>query len=156
MKRLFITAGLLLASVAAFAQTAPAPAGEEALLKADRDFNSATQAKRLEGWMSYMADDVILLRGKPLFGAEAVRAELKEEWADPNHSLTWEPTHAEMFKSGKMGYTSGRWVYHGVNEKGEKLKLEGNYLTVWRQEADGSWKVIWDGGTSDPKPDPKK
>ena len=35
------------------------------------------------------------------------------------------------------------------NEKGEKITLQGDYLTVWQKQADGSWKVIYDGGTPD-------
>jgi ketosteroid isomerase-like protein len=100
--------------------------------------------------MEFMADDVILLRGKPVFGKEAVRSTIKSDWDDPTYSLSWEPKHVELFKSGKMGHTSGRWTYKGTNEKGEKLTLHGDYLTVWQKQADGSWKVIYDGGTPDP------
>jgi ketosteroid isomerase-like protein len=122
------------------------------LLQADRDFNKATAEKKLEGWMQFMADDVVILRGKPVFGKDAVRDALKEDWDDPTYSLTWEPKHAELFKSGKMGYTTGRCTYHGKNPKGEKAKLDGDYLTVWQKQVDGSWKVIYDGGTPDPQP----
>jgi ketosteroid isomerase-like protein len=131
------------------AQSSPASAGEETLLKADRDFNQATKDHGFEGWMQFMADDVILLRSKPVFGKEAVRATIKSDWDDPKYSLTWEPKRAEMFNSGKMGNTSGRWTYHGKGEKGEPVTLHGDYLTVWQKHADGSWKVIYDGGTPD-------
>ncbi len=124
---------------------------EDALLEADRAFNKATQEKRLDGWMTFMADDVVLLRAKPVAGKEAARKELEGDWADPTTSLTWEPTHAQMFASGSMGYTSGRWIYKAV-DKGEKIELHGDYLTVWKKQKDDSWKVIWDGGASDPAP----
>ncbi len=137
------------------AQTPPAqapqvPATEDSLLQADRDFNKTTQEKGLEGWMQFMADDVILLRGKPVFGKDSVRTTIKSDWDEPGYSLTWEPKRAELFRSGKMGDTSGRWTYHGKNDKGEKITLQGDYLTVWQKQADGSWKVIYDGGTPDP------
>src|SRR5258706_8367126 len=83
------------------------PATEVTLLQADRDFNKATQEKGLEGWIQFMADDVILLRGKPVFGKDSVRSTIKSDWDDPGYSLTWEPKRAELFKSGKMGDTSG-------------------------------------------------
>lgn len=127
-----------------------APATEDALLQADRDFNKATQEKGFEGWMQFMADDVILLRGKPVIGKDAVRSTIKSDWDEPGYSLTWEPKRVELFKSGKMGHTSGRWTYKGKNEKGEKTTLHGDYLTVWQKQADGSWRVIYDGGTPDP------
>jgi len=143
-------ASSVLLGVFFFCSVALAQGGEAALLQADRDFNQATQEKRLDGWMQFMADDVVLLHGKPVVGKEAARAALTEEWNNPAHSLTWEPKHAELFKNGKFGYTSGRWVYRDKNEKGESILLEGDYLTVWKMQADGSWKVIFDGGAADP------
>ena len=143
---------VLLLAFAGLRSGSIAQAPEDVLLKADRDFNQATQEKKLEGWMQFMADDVVLLRGKPVFGKDAVRAELKSDWDDPEYSLTWEPKRAEMFHSGKMGNTSGRWTYVGKNAKGEKVTLHGDYLTVWQKQADGAWKVIYDGGTADPTP----
>lgn len=135
---------------AALGAIAFAQSPEDVLLKADRDFNQATKEKGLEGWMQFMAEDVVVLRAKAVVGKDAVRAELKSDWDDPNYSLTWEPKHAEMNKSGKMGYTSGRWTYASKNAKGEKITMVGDYLTVWRNQTDGTWKVIYDAGSSDP------
>jgi ketosteroid isomerase-like protein len=139
-----VLSSLLLTGVSLWAQKP-----EDALLQADRGFNKATQEKRLDGWMTFMADDVVLLRAKAVAGKEAARKELEGDWADPSTSLSWEPTNAQMFASGSMGYTSGRWTYKAV-DKGEKVELHGDYLTVWKKQRDGSWKVIWDGGSSDP------
>jgi ketosteroid isomerase-like protein len=145
MKRWLLFVAAAVCSTALWAQS-----GEDTLLQADRDFNKATQEKRLEGWMSFMADDVVLLRGKIVLGKDAARADLKEQWDDLRMTLTWEPKRAQMFKSGKFGYTSGRWVYNAVTEKNEKITRQGDYLTVWQKQADGSWKVVYDGGTPDP------
>ncbi len=54
--------------LSSFAVLSFAQGGEVALLKADRNFNKATQEKRLDGWMQFMADDVVLLRAKPVVG----------------------------------------------------------------------------------------
>lgn len=150
MRRCVLVAVLSVCAAGLRAQSA-----EETLLQADRDFNKTTQEKRLEGWMSFMADDVVLLRAKPVVGKDAARADLKEQWDDSRMTLTWEPKRAQMFSSGKMGYTSGRWTLHGVNDKNEEITRHGDYLTVWQKQADGSWKVIYDGGTADPPAEKK-
>ena len=131
---------LVLAASFAFGQSP-----EDVLMQADRNFNKATQEKGLEGWMQFMADDVVLLRGKAVLGKEAVRAAIKGDWDEPGYSLTWEVKRVEIFKSGKMGDTSGRWTY-----RSKAGTLQGDYLTVWQKQGDGSWKVIYDGGTPDP------
>jgi ketosteroid isomerase-like protein len=147
---LFVLAWLVI--MVAFSALSFGQSGEEALLQADRAFNKATQEKKLEGWMQFMAEDVVLLREKPVLGKVAAREAIKGDWGDPTYVLSWEPKHAELFKSGTMGYTSGRWTYRGTGPKGEKLAFEGDYLTVWQKQTDGSWKVIYDSGTPDPQP----
>lgn len=65
-----VIAVLLLVSIC-FAQSAPSP---KAVLDADRAFNKATQEQRVEGWMSFMADNVVLFNLEaPVVGKDAVR-----------------------------------------------------------------------------------
>ena len=120
-------------------------------MDADRAFNQATQAKRLEGWMAYMAENVVLFGvNPPVVGKDAVRTFHEGTFKDPNTTLTWEPTRGEVQPSGQVGYTSGRWTMRGKNAKGEAIERHGSYLTVWEKQKDGSWKVIADGGSPDP------
>ena len=136
---------LILASFS-FAQT---PADKAApLLQADRDFNAATSARRLDGWMAFMTDQTVLQRDKAYIGRDAIRRELAEDWSSPDYKLTWTPTSAQLFDSGNMGFTTGDWQLHAKDAKGNKLALKGQYLTVWKKQKDGSWKVLWDGGSA--------
>jgi ketosteroid isomerase-like protein len=154
---------VLLFTAVALAQTAPAPkhandsqgprqeqlGPEQVLLKADRAFCQATAQHRLEGWMQYMADDAVLFSARPVVGKAAIREFETPAFADPEFQLQWQPAHAEMFPSGDMGYTVGRYELHANNAKGEPVVRRGTYLTVWRKQADGSWKVVADGGSAD-------
>jgi ketosteroid isomerase-like protein len=139
----------LLPCVLLLAAVALAAGPEDVLLQADRDFNQATQEKHLEGWMSYMADNVVISTGTPVVGKEAVRQAM-QELTDPKRTLNWKPIGGEMFASRNMGYTTGRWTRTSVTEKGDKAVREGSYLTVWKKGEDGSWKVIFDTGAPDP------
>ena len=136
----------LLVSSFAFSQGA-----EEVIMQADRDFNTKVQKGRLDAWMEYMADNVVISRDKPPVGKEAVRASLAKQWANPDFHLTWEPTKGEMFPDGSMGYTTGRWTRTWKDKDGKPQEMHGNYLTVWGKQDDGSYKVIWDGGAADPE-----
>jgi ketosteroid isomerase-like protein len=148
----------LLISAIAAAQTAQQPAtpakspdkpNEEVLLSADRAFNDDTATRRLEGWMAYMADDAVLFSSKPMVGKDAIRAYFQTAFADPAYSLSWQPTRGEMFRSGNMGYTTGRFEQRRKDDKGNNVVNHGNYLTVWQKQPDGSWKVKADGGSPD-------
>ncbi len=123
---------------------------EDALIQADRDFAKQTAAHRLDGWMTVFTNKSVLFSDNPVLGADAIRASYQKLFNDPDFQLNWQPTKAEVFPSGNMGYTVGR--YQGVfkNAKGEIVRQSGTYLTVWRKEKDGSWKVAADGGEADP------
>jgi ketosteroid isomerase-like protein len=150
MRRILLAVMLCGFAISALAQ---ADAVKEALLKADHDFNKATQERRAEGWMEYMDDNGVLGHPKPVVGRDAIRAALKEDWDDPNYNLTWSPDEAYPMPGNRMGYTRGHWTLTTKDKEGKPLRLTGQYLTVWRQNKQGEWKIIWDGGAADP---PKK
>src|SRR5512138_2682161 len=112
MKRML--AAVLLLSAAAVAQSA------QPVMDADRAFNKATQEQRLEGWMSYMAENVVLFAvNPPVVGKDAVRKFYEPQFTNPDFTLQWEPKNGEIQPSGQVGYTSGRWTMRMKNAKGE-------------------------------------
>lgn len=53
--------------------------------------------------------------------------------------LEWWPNFAGIARSGDLGFTTG-----GVALNGQRT---GHYFTIWRKQADGSWKWVYDGGS---------
>jgi ketosteroid isomerase-like protein len=64
--------------------------------------------------------------------------------ADNKNRLEWAPAVAEVAASGDLGYTSGPWRYTVKGD--DKPSAFGHYLTVWKKQADGHWKVLVDHG----------
>jgi ketosteroid isomerase-like protein len=50
-----------------------------------------------------------------------------------------------------MGYTTGPWEFR-PDAAAEKAVAFGNYVTVWKRQADGGWKFVVDLGISNPQP----
>jgi ketosteroid isomerase-like protein len=123
-----------------------------ALQDADRAFNQATAQRRAEGWMQFMAPDGALIRPTGTLTGPAVRDAVTKMFADTSFTLTWEPAQADVGSSGDLGYTIGHWEAHSRNEKGAPTSSTGRYLTIWKQQADRSWKVVQDIGVQDPAP----
>ncbi len=142
----WVTAALVVCCTFALAQTAPDKAAP--LLQADREFNAATSARGLDGWMEYMTDETVVQREKAYVGREAIRAAMAPDWSSPDFKLTWKPDSGQLFDSGAMGFTTGTWELRTKDAKGNQVGLRGQYLTVWKKQKDGSWKVLWDGGTA--------
>jgi ketosteroid isomerase-like protein len=88
----------------------PATTPEGEIMKADREFNKATQEKGAEGWLSYFAPDDAAVPDPPTAGRQANTERYQKTFADPEFKLTWDPNKAEVFPSGKVGYTTGKYV----------------------------------------------
>ena len=148
----------LAATVAVFGSLAmnkpthPDPAAvRESLMQVDRDFYTATAARSTAGWLEFFADESAIFPpgSPPITGIAAVRAHYLENGPGP---LRWTPLHAEASPDGVLGYTWGTWTYPGKNAAGEPVNATGRYLTVWRRQKDGRWKIAADIGNNDPPP----
>jgi ketosteroid isomerase-like protein len=121
-----------------------------ALLEIDRQF--AQSVKDVDLFMSYWAPDATAyLSGMPaLRGTDAIRKGFGELVAAPGVMLSWTPERADVSASGDLGYTSGSYEMTGNGARDN-----GKYLTIWRKQPEGTWKVIEDIGNSNlPPPGP--
>src|SRR5208337_1946474 len=104
-----------------------------------------------------------------VLGAGAARAQLPEpgmtqeapnpltdatakpaNWSPKDYELTWTPTDAMMGPSGNMGYTWGHFEGRSKDANGNPVLTSGRYITMWRKQADGTWKVVLDAGANEP------
>lgn len=131
----------LLCAVAALA------AREDVLLQADKDFAKAAAARGAGGFLSFFAGDAAILpkNGAPITGLDRLGAAFRETWAQPGYSLQWTPLKAELAKSGEIGYTYGTYERRRMVD-GKPVTETGKYVTIWRRQRDGKWKVIVDMG----------
>ena len=95
----------------------------------------------------YFADeDAVLSRRDTLFkGKESIARLLYGNPASRGtESLSWEPDFVEVADSGDLGYTYGRYTYSFDDSLGQRSVQQGIFHTVWKRQADGSWKFVWD------------
>lgn len=113
-----------------------------ALMNLERKFakNSVSESAA-KAFQSYAADDVRLYReGQfPVKGKVAALAVLA---AKPER-LSWQPTRADVSRSGDLGYTYGTYELGG-NGTDVQPQETGNYLRIWKQESGGQWKAVLD------------
>jgi len=97
----------------------------------------------------FAADGVALGNGKaPLIGKVAIQK--SATWSPSDYQLTWTPTDGVMGPSGDMGYTWGHYEGRAKDANGNPVLTSGRYITMWRREPDGSWKVVLDAGADEP------
>ena len=121
---------------------------QDQLFAADREFARAVADSGAPAWNARLAADVakpgsgglILLRG-----AVPVAASDKAIFADPSKLLVWEPTDAVAYADRVTGVTVGRYAMVRRSTRTDTLS-RGRYMTLWRRQADGKWKILLDTG----------
>jgi ketosteroid isomerase-like protein len=98
----------------------------------------------------WFADDGVVLNNgaAPLIGKVAIVK--SAAWMPNDYQLTWTPADAMMGPSGDMGYTWGHFEGHSKDASGNPVTTSGRYMTVWRKEPGGNWKVVLDAGANEP------
>jgi len=124
----------------------------QAIMEADREFARATAERGVEGWLAYFETNGSQVNGGGTVttGLPAIRALMAPTLGDPALRLRWAPTDAVVGPSARLGSTVGRWELIRRDSSGtERVASRGSYLTVWRRQADGRWKIVADVGSPD-------
>jgi uncharacterized protein (TIGR02246 family) len=135
---------------AANTTTSTNTAAVEAILKADRDFNQAVADGDLKKFLSFIAEGATFNGGTPseIRGRDAIAKDWAPFFEKDGPRLTWIPTHGEILGAGDLGYTVGTSEYRTVAASGQATIRRGQYLTVWRKQADGAWLIVYDTGST--------
>jgi len=113
------------------------------LVEAERAFAAASLAKGTRAaFLEFLAEDSTLFRPGPVPGRKWI-----EEHPAPSTLLTWEPTFADVAQSGDLGYTTGPWEIR-PSSPNDKPTAYGHFVSVWKRQTDGVWKVVVDLGIS--------
>ncbi|MEE8447343.1 MAG: DUF4440 domain-containing protein [Gemmatimonadota bacterium] len=128
------------------AQEADLEAERASLMEADRAFFDAysTSDNPLDALIAHFLDDAhVLPPDAPMArDKEEIRAVFAELEAIPEYSLTWSPSTADA--GGDLGYTIGTYHMEFQDPEGDLIAIDGKYMTVWKKQPDGTWKVAVD------------
>jgi len=112
-----------------------------ALIEAERSFSRTSEKNGIrEAFLTFLADKAIVFRPEPVEGRPIYE---KMDPANPT-VLTWAPEIAEVSASGELGYTSG--PYEVRPGRGTEPTGFGHYVSIWKKQVDGTWKVLLDIG----------
>ena len=124
-----------------------APADPAVLMEADRAFSAAVAGGGSEAWASWFTEDGAIVREGD--GEIRGRADVQAAMASldaPGVRLTWDPIRADIAASGDLGWTTGGWVSEVTDAEGLVTTNQGVYVSIWRLQDDGTWKVAMDLG----------
>ncbi|MEZ4808978.1 MAG: nuclear transport factor 2 family protein [Allomuricauda sp.] len=121
---------------------------EHQIFKADRVASTLASQIGFNNALLSFADSSFVKLGNgqlPIIGKTAYTSSFNK--SNDIKTITWQPINVEVAKSGDLGFSWGNWQF-----KTQDTTYYGNYITIWKKQSDGTWKMRLDGGNDTPKP----
>jgi uncharacterized protein (TIGR02246 family) len=130
-------------------------AAVKAIQDTEAQWNQDYASRDVDKIMDHYADDAVLMvPGTPISnGKAAIREGTKPMAADPAMALKFASTRVEVAKSGDLAWTQGTYTLTLTDPQSHQvINDHGSYVTTFRKQPDGSWKVVADIATSEVPP----
>ena len=138
-----VTCGVVMTGMAGCAAPPPRPdVAELARQVADteRAFARTMADRNHAAFVAFLAPDAIFFSGaKALRGSQAVAEAWKRLYDGPSAPFSWKPETVEVLDSGTLALSSGP-VFDPAG------KNVATFTSIWRLEAPGTWRIVFDKG----------
>jgi len=138
---MFVSA-LILAATAAMSPV-------EQVRDAEIAFAKAFAERDKTAFFAMVADDASFLSGG---GTSTGKAKIVESWSryfeGPEAPFSWNPDRVSVSADGNLGLSTGP-VYD------TRSRHVGDFISTWRRDANGSWKIVFDSNGPGPAPLPE-
>ena len=113
---------------------------------AEKEFEKMAAEKGIAEAFWFFADSIAVIKRENdtlITGKENIKKYYSAEYFK-SASVKWSPDFTDAADNGDMGYTYGKYVWQSKDITGNTNEARGVFHTVWRKQADGSWKYVWD------------
>ncbi len=114
---------------------------------AEIGFSRSAQERDLAAFESFIDDDARFTGAAVLRGRTAVVDGWRPFFEPGGPTIEWAPDSIEVLATGDLALSQGPYRTRVVDENGEETLGTGRFFSVWRRTAEGSWRVVFDGGT---------
>jgi ketosteroid isomerase-like protein len=90
----------------------------------------------------FIADEAVFFSGPgaaPLRGKDEIAQRWARFYEKPQAPFSWEPEQVEVLDSGRLALSSGP-------VRDPQGKLIARFTSIWRREAPGTWRIVFDKG----------
>ena len=134
----WVCATMSVAAVATEGQIDGAPAEVEAREVA---FAKTMADRDLDAFLSFVSPEAVFFNGnEPLRGRDAIARAWAPFFDGATAPFSWHPDLIEVLESGSLAISSGPVR----DASGEEV---GRFNSIWRKDADGQWRVVFDKGS---------
>lgn len=107
----------------------------------ERAFARTMAERDLDAFGTFVSEEAVFFNGNvPIRGRDAIVAAWTPFFQGPEAPFSWEPDVVTVLESGELALSSGP-VRSVAGE------AAGRFNSIWRLEADGVWRVVFDKGS---------
>lgn len=104
----------------------------------ERAFAKTMADRDHAAFASFLSDETLFFNGpQVLRGKPAVAEAWKRFYEKPQAPFSWEPEQVEVLESGTLALSAGP-------VRDPAGKIVSGYSSIWRLEAPGRWRIIFD------------
>ncbi|TAL45767.1 MAG: SgcJ/EcaC family oxidoreductase [Chitinophagaceae bacterium] len=148
MKKLILFVSILLL-VSCTQQKVDKKAEGEKIMQLSKEWSQVASEGNVEKTVQYWADDaVVISAGQPMLsGKQAIQKMVEESYKMPGFRISWQPQRVEVSESGDMAYLLENSQISFTDSTGHPIMINNKAVSIWRKQADGSWKNVVDIST---------
>jgi len=144
MKRILLAISILIGSGKLASAQAPA-ADVNNVVEAEKNFDKLVEKKGIKGGFLAVADPEGIV-----FKPDAVKiSDFYNNIDKQSGTLVWHPKFARISANGDLAFTAGPYIYQNGNNDTDKVF--GDYVSIWRTDADNKLKLLIDLGIQHPE-----
>lgn len=116
-------------------------APQQQVWQAEQEFAQTMATRNLTRFANFVAEEAIFINGaSALRGKAKVLAHWAAYFKEKDAPFSWQPDQVEVLESGKLALSTGL-------VRDPQGKVLGRFNSIWRLEADGKWRVVFDKGS---------
>lgn len=140
MKRFTIIISILISTSYSYSQTSNGRVSS--LVAAENYFGALVKEKGIRhGFLKVSDNETLVFRPDPIKAED-----FYDKRTQDDGQLSWEPVYAKISRSGDWGFTTGPYAHIADSTS------YGQFLSVWKANKKGVWKLALDVGIPHPKP----
>ena len=129
------------AGTAPQAQAVDRAALQQQVMDTERAFAKTMADRDHAAFSAFLSEETVFFSGpKALRGKQTVADAWQRFYDKPAAPFSWQPAQVEVLDSGTLALSTG--PVHDAQGK-----LIGTFNSIWRQEAPGVWRIVFDKGS---------
>jgi ketosteroid isomerase-like protein len=139
-RRFVIVVAALVAGCAAVPADLRRGSARDDVAATERAFAATMAARDHAAFTAFLAPDAVFVSGtRTLRGRSEVAAAWRRFYDAPEAPFSWEPETVAVLDSGTLALSTGP-------VRDPRGKLIARFTSIWRLEAPGIWRIVFDSG----------